>query len=157
MHIETLVFTVLLSSIAFATDQTANLYRAKCSPCHGKNGEGKRSMKAPSLVSNDAKKISDKEIRELIVARANGEMDPNPSHTFLKKRLTGVSDGANHRGHPEDAGKPPLTYCAAARSCTNQLRRIVAGSDYFRLADNPSAIAGRYSKAFSNRSRSFAS
>jgi mono/diheme cytochrome c family protein len=86
--IATLVCAVLLSSIAFATDQTANLYRAKCSQCHGKNGEGKPSMKAPSLVSNDAKKISDKEIRELIVARANGEMDRNPSHTFLKKRLT---------------------------------------------------------------------
>src|ERR1043166_9273191 len=86
--IETLVFIVLLSSIAFATDQAAILYRAKCSSCHGKNGEGKPSMKAPSLVSNDAKKISDKKIRELIVTRANGEMDRNPSHTFLKKRLT---------------------------------------------------------------------
>jgi mono/diheme cytochrome c family protein len=86
--IETLVFTVLLSSITFATDQTANLYRAKCSPCHGKNGEGKPAMKVPSLVSNEAKKISDQEIRELIVTRANGEVDRNPSHKFLKKRLT---------------------------------------------------------------------
>jgi mono/diheme cytochrome c family protein len=86
--VETLVFTVLLSSLVFATDATANLYRAKCSACHGKNGEGKPAMKAPSLVSNEAKKMSDQQIRGLIAARANGEMDRNPSHTNLKKRLT---------------------------------------------------------------------
>jgi mono/diheme cytochrome c family protein len=85
---ETLVLTVLLSSVVFAADPTANLYRAKCSPCHGKNGERKPSMKAPSLVSDEAKKMSDQKIRELIAARANGEMDRNPSHTNLKKRLT---------------------------------------------------------------------
>jgi mono/diheme cytochrome c family protein len=83
-----LVFAVFLSSVVLATEQTANLYRAKCSGCHGKNGEGKPSMKAPSLVSDDAKKISDNEIREFIVSRANGEMDRNSSHTVLKKRLT---------------------------------------------------------------------
>jgi hypothetical protein len=32
--------------------------------------------------------MSDTEMRKLIVARANGEMERNPSHTFLKKRLT---------------------------------------------------------------------
>jgi hypothetical protein len=56
--------------------------------CHGKSGEGKPSIKVPSLVSIDAKKMSDDEIREFINTRANGEMDRNSSHTFLKKRLT---------------------------------------------------------------------
>jgi mono/diheme cytochrome c family protein len=83
-----LMFAFFLSVIAVGGDQTVNLYRAKCSGCHGKNGEGKPSIKAPSLVSNEAKKISDNEIRELILSRANGEMDRNPSHTVLKKRLT---------------------------------------------------------------------
>jgi hypothetical protein len=32
--------------------------------------------------------MSDNEIREFIVTRANGEMDRNSSHTLLKKRLT---------------------------------------------------------------------
>ncbi|MBZ5650587.1 MAG: cytochrome c [Acidobacteriia bacterium] len=82
------MFAVLLSSIALAIDPPANLYRAKCSSCHGKNGAGKPAMKVPSLVSNEAKKMSDREIRELIATRANGEMDRNPSHTNLKKRLT---------------------------------------------------------------------
>ena len=45
-------------------------------------------MKVPSLVSDEAKQMSDQKIRELIAARANGEMDRNPSHTNLKKRLT---------------------------------------------------------------------
>jgi cytochrome c553 len=84
----TLVFSASLFSLAFATDKTTNLYQAKCSQCHGKSGEGKPSIKAPSLVSIDAKKMSDNEIREFIVTRANGEMDRNSSHTFLKKRLT---------------------------------------------------------------------
>ncbi|HYL13152.1 MAG TPA: c-type cytochrome [Terriglobales bacterium] len=83
-----LVLGVFLSSIAFATGRTGNLYQAKCSQCHGKNGEGKPSIKAPSLVSSGAKKMSDNELRGFIVARANGEIERNPSHTFLKKRLT---------------------------------------------------------------------
>jgi cytochrome c553 len=86
--VSALMFVAFLSSIAFATDKTANVYQAKCSKCHGKRGEGKPSIKAPSLVSIDAKKMSDSEIREFITVRANGEMDRNPSHTFLKKRLT---------------------------------------------------------------------
>jgi len=86
--IGTLVFSTFIFSVAFATDKTVNLYQAKCSQCHGKSGEGKPSMKAPSLVSIDAKKMSDNEIREFIETRANGEMDRNSSHTFLKKRLT---------------------------------------------------------------------
>jgi cytochrome c553 len=83
-----LVFSAFLFPLAFATDKTVTLYQAKCSQCHGKSGEGKPSIKAPSLVSIDVKKMSDNEIREFIVTRANGEMDRNSSHTSLKKRLT---------------------------------------------------------------------
>jgi cytochrome c553 len=83
-----LVFTVLLSSNAAANAKTTNLYQIKCSSCHGKNGEGKPSMKVPSLVSDDAKKLPDDQMRQLIVSRANGEMERNASHEFLKKRLT---------------------------------------------------------------------
>ncbi len=87
-RVGTLIFSVLLSSITFATDKTANVYQARCSQCHGKSGEGKSSVKAPSLVSIDAKKMSDNEIREFIAARANGEVDRNSAHKFLKQRLT---------------------------------------------------------------------
>ena len=85
--IGTLVVAVFGCSIALATGQKTTLYQAKCSPCHGTHGEGKPSMKAPSLLSNDVKKLSDNQVRELIVTRASGEMERNPSHTFLKKRL----------------------------------------------------------------------
>jgi hypothetical protein len=40
------------------------------------------SMNAPSLVSKEAKKLSDNQIRELIVARASGEMERNPSYNY---------------------------------------------------------------------------
>ena len=32
-----------------AADDGASLYKAKCSGCHGANGEGKASIKAPAL------------------------------------------------------------------------------------------------------------
>ncbi|HEX3323326.1 MAG TPA: c-type cytochrome [Terriglobales bacterium] len=86
--IGTLVISVFLCSIAFAADQKTNLYQSRCSPCHGRNGEGKPSKNVPSLVSDEAKKLSDNQIRELIVSRANGEMERNATHTLLKKRLT---------------------------------------------------------------------
>lgn len=74
-------------SLTSAADTGANLYRAKCAPCHGKNGEGKASVKAPSLVSNEAKGLSDDKLRDLIRSRANGEMERNRSHANLKSRL----------------------------------------------------------------------
>jgi cytochrome c553 len=82
-----ITFSVLLS-LASATVNDTRLYQTKCAQCHGKNGEGKRSIKAPSLVSGEAKEMSDERIRDFITARANGEMARNPSHTSLKKRLT---------------------------------------------------------------------
>lgn len=78
----------VLLSLASATDNGASLYQTKCAQCHGKSGEGKPSIKAPNLVSNQAKRMSDEKIRDFITTRANGEMERNPSHTFSKKRLT---------------------------------------------------------------------
>jgi mono/diheme cytochrome c family protein len=76
-----------LFSLTSAADTGASLYRAKCAPCHGNNGEGKTSIKAPSLVSNEAKVLSDDKMRDLIRSRANGEMERNRSHADLKKRM----------------------------------------------------------------------
>ena len=74
--------------VAWAANDGASLYQKRCAPCHGNKGEGKSSTKAPSLVSEKIKKMSDDEIRSLISSRANGEMERDPAHTSLKKRLT---------------------------------------------------------------------
>jgi mono/diheme cytochrome c family protein len=55
--------TLLLSAstATWAAADGASLYKAKCAACHGANGEGKPSMKAPALKGSamDADKIAD--------------------------------------------------------------------------------------------------
>ena len=84
----TLLSLLLSFASASAVDEGAGLYRARCAPCHGNNGEGKSSMKAPSLVGNEVRTMSDKTIRDFIRTRANGEMERDSNHADLKKRLT---------------------------------------------------------------------
>jgi mono/diheme cytochrome c family protein len=69
-----------------AAEDGEALYRTKCAACHGVNGEGKPAMKAPSLVSDEAKKLSDADITDMI---ANGGKEKKAAHAFSKK---GVSD-----------------------------------------------------------------
>jgi mono/diheme cytochrome c family protein len=78
----------VLLSLASAADNGTSLYRTKCAQCHGKSGEGKPSISAPSLLSNEVKEMSDEKIRDFITTRANGEMERSAAHTFSKKRLT---------------------------------------------------------------------
>ena len=50
-------FIVILLPFAIAVsaaDNGAALYKAKCSQCHGANGEGKAAMKAPALKGDSA-------------------------------------------------------------------------------------------------------
>ncbi|HSZ63567.1 MAG TPA: cytochrome c [Terriglobales bacterium] len=55
--------TMLLavSSVSWAADNGADLYKKKCAGCHGANGEGKPAMKAPALkgTSLGASQITD--------------------------------------------------------------------------------------------------
>jgi cytochrome c len=37
------------SSVSWAADDGASLYKTKCAGCHGASGEGKPAMKAPAL------------------------------------------------------------------------------------------------------------
>ncbi len=80
----TLAIFMLVPS-AFAADDGAGLYKTKCSACHGANGEGKPAVKAPSLVSDEAKKMSDDDLKDMI---ANGGKDKKATHAFSKKGLT---------------------------------------------------------------------
>ena len=83
-----LAISILVPCLGFAADDGASLYKAKCASCHVKKGEGNRSAKAPSLVSDEVKSMSDDRIRDLVASRANGEMEKKPTHTSVKKRLT---------------------------------------------------------------------
>ena len=66
----------------------AGLFKAKCAPCHGKDARGKASMKAPSLLAQEARNMTDDEIKNFIVMRANGEHEKDSSHTMLKQHLS---------------------------------------------------------------------
>jgi cytochrome c553 len=83
------LLVILSASALFCfAGETGTLYRKKCAPCHGQNGEGNKGAKAPSLVSAKVRNMSDDELRKLISQRANGEMEKDPSHTQMKERLT---------------------------------------------------------------------
>jgi cytochrome c553 len=59
---------ILIPNLSWA-DDGAGLYKAKCAMCHGADGAGKPAAKIPSLVSDDAKKLSDAQITDMV---ANG-------------------------------------------------------------------------------------
>jgi len=73
---------LILASASWADDGAA-LYKSKCSACHGVNGEGKASMKAPALkgTSLDASQITEH--------IAKGEPTSKPPHN---KGISGVSE-----------------------------------------------------------------
>jgi mono/diheme cytochrome c family protein len=75
----------LLPNLAWAADDGAVLYKAKCAMCHGPDGAGKPAAKIPSLMSDDAKKMSDADLTDAI---ANGGKNKKASHSFAQKGLT---------------------------------------------------------------------
>jgi mono/diheme cytochrome c family protein len=79
---------LLFSPRSFASGDGGQLYQAKCARCHGKNGKGKPALKAPSLVSDEVRNLSDEAIRDLINSRANGELEKKAAHSSMKQRLT---------------------------------------------------------------------
>src|SRR5262245_37843215 len=76
---------VLLPNLAWAADDGASLYKAKCAVCHGADGAGKPGAKIPSLVSDDAKKMSDADLTDAI---ANGGKSKKAMHAFAQKGLS---------------------------------------------------------------------
>ncbi len=78
------VLFTLLPNLAWAADDSTNVFKAKCAVCHGVDGAGKPAMKIPSLVSDDAKKMTDAYLTDAI---ANGGKSKKPMHTFSAKGL----------------------------------------------------------------------
>ena len=75
---------ILIPSLSWAEDGAA-IYKAKCAVCHGADATGKPAAKIPSLVSDDAKKLSDADLTDFI---ANGGPSKKATHAFATKGLT---------------------------------------------------------------------
>jgi len=76
--------TLFFATHATAAEDGGALYKQKCAVCHGADAAGKPAMKAPSLISAEAKKMSDAEITDMI---ANGGKAQKPTHAFGKKGM----------------------------------------------------------------------
>jgi mono/diheme cytochrome c family protein len=64
------VFMLLTASSLRAADDGASVYKAKCAACHGADAAGKPAAKIPSLVSDDAKKMSDDDLAKAVAEKA---------------------------------------------------------------------------------------
>ena len=71
------------SSVTWAADDGAALYKSKCAGCHGPNGEGKPAVKAPALkgTSLEASAVADR--------IAKGDPGQKPPHN---KPVSGLTD-----------------------------------------------------------------
>ena len=68
---------ILLPNLSWAAEDGAAIFKAKCAMCHGPDGAGKGAAK--SLISDEAKKLSDDDIAKVVTT--------NPKHTALAKAL----------------------------------------------------------------------
>ena len=79
-----LALFLILPNLSWAEDG-ATVFKTKCAACHGADLVGKPAAKIPSLVSEDAKKLSDADLTDAI---ANGGKDKKASHAFANKGVT---------------------------------------------------------------------
>jgi len=61
---------ILIPNLSWAADDGAALYKAKCAMCHGPDAAGKPAMKAPSLISDEAKKKPDADLAKAVTGSA---------------------------------------------------------------------------------------
>ena len=61
---------ILIPNLSWAADDGAALYKAKCAACHGPDAAGKPAAKIPSLVSDEAKKLSDDDLAKAVTEKA---------------------------------------------------------------------------------------
>jgi mono/diheme cytochrome c family protein len=80
-----LTLFLMLPNLSWAAEDGATVYKTKCAACHGADLGGKPAAKVPSLVSNDAKKLSDVDLTDMI---ADGGKAKKASHAFASKGAT---------------------------------------------------------------------
>ena len=70
---------VLIPHLSWA-DDGATIYKTKCAACHGADAAGKPAAKIPSLVGDEAKKLSDDDLAKAVTEK--------PKHAGIAKTLT---------------------------------------------------------------------
>ncbi|HZQ25980.1 MAG TPA: cytochrome c [Terriglobales bacterium] len=70
---------VLIPNLSWGEDG-ATIYKTKCAACHGADAAGKPAAKIPSLISDDAKKLSDDDLAKAVTEK--------PKHAGIAKSLT---------------------------------------------------------------------
>lgn len=70
---------------AFAAEDGAAMFKAKCVACHAANGGGKPAMKGSNLLTDEAKKAADD---KLVAAIMDGGAAKKAAHAFGKKGVT---------------------------------------------------------------------
>jgi mono/diheme cytochrome c family protein len=71
---------ILIPSLSWAADDGATLYKTKCAACHGADAAGKPAAKIPSLISDEAKKMSEGDLEKAVTEK--------PKHAGVSKSLT---------------------------------------------------------------------
>jgi mono/diheme cytochrome c family protein len=71
---------ILIPNLSWAADDGAAIYKTKCAMCHGADATGKPAAKIPSLVSDEAKKMSDDDLAKAVTEK--------PKHAGVAKSLT---------------------------------------------------------------------
>lgn len=71
---------ILIPNLSWAADDEASLFKTKCAACHGADATGKPAAKIPSLVSDEAKKLSDDDLTKAVTETAK--------HPGMVKSLT---------------------------------------------------------------------
>ena len=61
---------ILIPNLSWAADDGATIYKTKCAACHGADAAGKPAAKIPSLVSDEAKKLSDDDLAKAVTGTA---------------------------------------------------------------------------------------
>jgi|SRR5579859_2923059 len=61
---------ILIPNLSWAAGDGAGLYKTKCAACHGPDGAGKPAAKMPSLISDEAKKLSDADLAKAVTEKA---------------------------------------------------------------------------------------
>jgi mono/diheme cytochrome c family protein len=61
---------ILIPNLSWAADDGATIYKAKCAACHGADAAGKPAAKIPSLISDEAKKMSDDDTAKAVAGKA---------------------------------------------------------------------------------------
>ena len=82
MKVQLALGTLLLAALPLCAQDGAALYKAKCVGCHGATGEGKAALVGTNLLSADAKKRPDAEMKAMIAA---GGKKAKAAHAFEKK------------------------------------------------------------------------